>query len=429
MGPAASEPRAIRDALAEARRRPIRPDAPVLLVGTTAWWEGNGLDAAMRVADWSFITADDVPRARWLASIRRVSLVVVGGDHEFRWRAVDEIRDLTDVPMAVLADDADEVVSLVKAGVDEVCPTTEPSRTMLARLAAVFRRADRRRGPGIRYLRALDLHVDLWTRSCSLAGEPLALSPTEYDLLTFLMSRPSVTLPTSTIVRRVWDPAPADGRNALRIIVNRVRRKLGDSATSPRYISSVRGSGYRFVANVTEEADALTDHALHVDVTPLLNSTAEFADALASVADETAAAETLVGLLDAAGVADGLAVFRTERKRMRLMASARMSDGWLSRVADGIPLDPSFASAQSVLSGEVVQFADVRAVKQQFRSTVDSISADGFRACHFVPIGGEGAAWGHLGLVRRTESPLDAVTMAYLHSLCATFALAVRAWK
>jgi DNA-binding response OmpR family regulator len=419
----ASDPAAPRDLLAEGRRRPIRPDAPVLLVGRTTWWEENGLDDAMRTADWSFITADDVPRARWLASIRRVSLVVVGGDHEFRWRAVDDIRDLTDVPMVVLADDVDEVVTLVKAGVDAVCPTSEPSRTMLARLAAVFRRADRRRGPGVRYLRALELQVDLWTRSCSVGGAPLALSPTEYDLLTFLMSRPSVTLPTTTILRRVWDPAPADGRNALRITVNRVRRKLGDSARSPRYISSIRGNGYRFIANVTEEADALTDHALHADVTPLVSSIAEVAEALVSCADDGAAAEVLVGLLDAAGVADGLAVFRSGRTRMHLLAAARMPDAWLERVADGIPLDPSFASAQSVLSGEVVQFADVRAVRGQFRSTADSILAEGFRACHFVPIDVDGRVWGHLGLVRRTESPLDAVTMAYLRSLCAVFAL------
>ncbi len=412
-----------RDLLAERRRRPIRPDAPVLLVGRSAWWEDNGLDEAMRIADWSFITADDVARARWLASIRRVSLVVVGGDHEFRWRAVDEIRDLTDVPVAVLADDADEVVTLIKAGVDAVCPVSEPSRTMLARLAAVFRRADRRRGPGVRYLRARELQVDLWTRMCTLAGEPLALSPTEFDLLTFLMSRPSVTLPVTTIVRRVWDPAPSDGRNALRIIVNRVRRKLGDEASDPSYIASVRGSGYRFVANVTEEADALTDHAVNADVTPLLGSIAELADALATATDDRAAADTLVRLVDAAGIADGLAVFRIDGKRMRLMAARRMSESWMDKVADGIPLDPSFASAQSVLSGEVVQFADVRAVKKQYRSTVDWIAADGFRACHFVPIAVAGSTWGHLGLVRRTESPLDALTMAYLRSLCSTFAL------
>ena len=420
--PAADTP-APRDLLAERRRRPIRPDTPVLLVGRTAWWEDNQLDVAMRTADWSFIVAEDIARARWLASIRSVSLVVVAGDHDFRWKAVDEIRDLTDAPVVVLADDLDEVVTLIKAGVDAVCPSGEPSRTMLARLAAVFRRADRRRGPGIRYLRALDLHVDLWTQSCTLAGEPVSLSPTEYELLTFMMSRPAVALATATIVRRVWDHAPSDGRNALRIIVTRLRHKLGDSATDPRFIASVRGSGYRFVANVTEEADALTDHAVNVDVTPLLVSLTDLANALSDAPADEDAAAVLVGLVDAAGIADGAAVFRTDRTRMRLMASSRMSDAWLEHVAEGIPLDPSFASAQSVLSGEVVQFSDVRSVQQQFRSTADRIVVEGYRACHFVPIGTGATHWGHLGVVRRTESPLDAVTTAYLRSLCATLAL------
>jgi GAF domain-containing protein len=198
---------------------------------------------------------------------------------------------------------------------------------------------------------------------------------------------------------------------------------LDDDASAPRYIASVRGSGYRFVASVTAEADALTDHAMNVDATPLLDSISELATALLTASDEADAAVVLVRIVDVAGVADGLAVFRNDGKRMQLLASARMSESWMERVAGGIPLDPSFASAHSVLSGETVQIADVRSANHQFSSTADWIGAEGFRACHFVPIGGAGAPWGHLGLVRRTESPLDAVTMSYLRSLCATFAL------
>jgi GAF domain-containing protein len=100
-----------------------------------------------------------------------------------------------------------------------------------------------------------------------------------------------------------------------------------------------------------------------------------------------------------------------------------MPDGWLDAVAGGVPLDPSFASAQSVLTGEVVQFADVQAMKGQFGATARQLAGGGFRACHFVPIARDGATWGHLGLARRSPSPLDAATMAYLRSLCATFLL------
>lgn len=381
------------------------------------------MDKAIIDGDWSFIAADDVSRARWLATIRRVSLVAIGGDHAFRWGAVEAIRPLTDVPIVVFADDSDEVTALVRAGVDAVIATGEPGTTAVARLAAVLRGADHRRGPGVRYLRANDLVVDLWTQQCVCHGEPLALSPTEYDLLTFLMTRPAVTLLNDTIVRRVWEYPPGDGRNALRIVVNRLRRKLGDDPAHPTYVASVRGRGYRFVANVAEVADALTDDAVRVDVMPLLESLTSFTDQLAAIPDPTAAAELLVDLIDRAGLADGLALFRIDRQLMRLVSSRHMTAAWLESVADGVPLDPSFASAQSVLSGEVIQFADVRAMTGQFGATARQLAGDGFRACHFVPITRAGDTWGHLGLVRRSPSPLDAVTMAYLRSLCATFLL------
>lgn len=406
-----------------ARPRTTAPEDPVLLVGDDSWWLSLGLDQSMTANGWTWITADDVERARWLASIRRVSIVVVAGDRAFRWQAIEGVRNISDALLAVVAAEADEVASLLTAGVDIVVPATEPGEALLARLAAVVRRADARRGPGVRYLHADDLTVDLWTRQCTRLGEPIALSPIEYHLLTFLMTRPAVTMSSGAIIDRVWGHAPSDGRNALRIVVNRLRRKLGDDPRRPAFIAAIRSSGYRFVANVTEVADSLVDHAARVDVTPLLDSLTSFADRLVDTNGHRAASDALVEVVDTAGVADGVAVFRNDGARMHLVAQRRMPEGWLSAVADGVPLDPSFASAKSVMTGEVVQFADVRTMKSQFKATARELAGGGFRACHFVPIARDGLVWGHLGLARRAPSPLDAVTMAYLRSLCATFLL------
>lgn len=409
--------------VARPRAASAAPAEPVLLVGADRWWATCGLERAMGAADWTWIEAADVDRARWLVSIRRVSVVVIAGDRAFCRQAVDAVRALADAPLAVVTQGAADVVDLVAAGVDVVVGSDEPSATVLARLAAVIRRADVRRGPGVRYLRADDLTVDLWTQQCTLAGAEIALSPIEYDLLTFLMTRPAVTMSTGAIIGRVWGHSPVDGRNALRIVVNRLRRKLGDDPRTPRFVAAVRGSGYRFVANVSELADSLVDQAARTDVTPLLHSITTLAERLASAGTESAAAEVLVDVLDSAGVADAMALFRNDGARMRLVAVRRMPGAWLDEVADGVPFDPSFASAQSVLTGEVVQFADARAVKHQFGSTSRRLSTSGFRAAHFVPIARDGRTWGHLGLVRRSAQPLDAVTMAYLRSLCATFLL------
>jgi len=399
------------------------PDQPVLFVGATPWWETSGLVRSLRDAGWGWISAPDPSRARWLASIQKVSLVVVGGDRSLRWTTVDEVRSVTGVPIVVLAEDSSEVVPLIDAGVDAVLDPSDRPAENFARLVALLRRADHRWGPGVRYLVAGELSVDVWTQQCTLNGVPLQLSPTEYALLTFLMTRPDVALSTAVIVRRVWGWLPSDGKNALRIIVNRLRRKLDDDPREPRFVASVRGIGYRFVANVTEVADAAEHHAERVDVTPLLDAVAVLAESLQHADTVARMGELLLDALERSGHADGMAVFRLDGSTMRLLAARHMSAAWTDRVQHGVPLDPSFASARSVLSGETVQIADVRSTSGHFTATARQLADDDYRACHFVPITCRGEAWGHLGMVRRSCQPLDAVAMSFLRSLCGAFSL------
>lgn len=407
----------------------VVPHAPIVLVGRDPWWETAFLHDDPSFIDvlgksgWTWLSAQDENQVRWLVSIRRVSLVIVAGDQTFLRTLTESIRSLTSVPLVVIADDARQVVDLLRMGVDAVLPSAEPGIVMVSRLNAVLRRSDHRRGHGVRFLRSGDLVIDLWTRQCSLRGQSLSLSATEFDLLAFFMTRPEVTISGDVIVRRVWEFPPADYRNALRIVINRLRRKLGDDACEPSFIAVVRGSGYRFMARVTEVADSLSQGPEAVDVAPLLESLTGFIDRLSNTTDMVDAAHEFVSFLDHAGMADGVALFLSKGGRMHLLASRNMPDTWLSHVRAGVPLDPRFASAHSVLCGEVVQFADVRAVSGQYSATARELSIHGFRACHFVPILQAGEAWGHLGIARRSLCPLDDTTMIYLRSLCAVFLL------
>ena len=120
-----------------------------------------------------------------------------------------------------------------------------------------------------------------WRRSATLDGRRLHLSPTEYALLTFLMTHPQQALPVHTIVRRVWGWLPSDGKNTLRIFVNRLRRKLDDDPREPRYIASVRGTGYRFAQNVAEIGDEAETAMERTDVALLLQSIDHVATTLA----------------------------------------------------------------------------------------------------------------------------------------------------
>ncbi len=130
------------------------PDSPVLLVGAEPWWETNGLLGAIDDAGWSWLGAADTARARWLASIRRVSLVVVGGDAAMRWDVVRDVRSVTSVPLIVLSEDSSEIAALIAAGVDGVLAAGEAGDAMFAQLLALLRRADHRRSAGTRYLHA-----------------------------------------------------------------------------------------------------------------------------------------------------------------------------------------------------------------------------------------------------------------------------------
>ncbi|MCU1344584.1 MAG: hypothetical protein JWL70_850 [Acidimicrobiia bacterium] len=404
--------------------RSVVPEQPVLLVGALASWESRGVIAWLEATGWAWTSAVDADRARWLASIQPVSMVLVNGDKATVWSVVEATRPVTMAPIVVLATPAEgEVVLLVGAGVDAIIDPANGVDELFARVVALLRRSDQGWGPGVRYLKADGLVVDLWTQECDLDGCRLHLSPTEYSLLTFLMTHPQQALASHTIVRRVWGWLPSDGKNTLRIFVNRLRGKLDDDPRAPRYIASVRGTGYRFIRNVSEMGAETAVGADRVDVAPLLMSVEAVAVGLQHCHTVELAQECLLDALEATGYADAMALFRVSGDRMELASARHMSDAWRTSVEAGVPLQPSFASAQSVITGEPVQFGDIRLLAEQFSDTASHLAEAGYRACLFLPISQGLEAWGHLGLVRRARQPFDPTGTAYLRAVCSVFAL------
>ncbi|HEY4375692.1 MAG TPA: winged helix-turn-helix domain-containing protein [Acidimicrobiales bacterium] len=410
--------------------REVIPDLPVLLAGPAEVWDGSGVRAWLDERGWAWTQAPDAERARWLASIQKVALVLVAGDERAIWSIVEATRPVTMAPLVVLAaPEPDEVVSLIGAGVDTVIDPSTGGEEMFARVTALLRRSDSGWEPGVRHLRAGSLRVDLWTQECDLDGEPLHFSPTEYALLTFLMTHPLQALSAHTIVRRVWGWFPSDGKNTLRIFVNRLRRKLGDDPKKPRFIASIRGTGYKFVMGVAALGDDTVVVGERVDVGSLLQLIEELAAALSRCHDITEAGEQMLELLEASGYADAMALFRVVSEHMELLSVRHMPKRWLQSVEGGVPLHPDFASAQTVLSGEPVQLSDIAQVSEQFAATFERLTGTGYRACLFLPIVRDGKMWGHLGLVRKARQPFDPVGTAYLRAAAGVFALATERFE
>jgi DNA-binding response OmpR family regulator len=158
---------------------------------------------------------------------------------------LERIRDMSDVPVLVLtarSAEADKVLAL-RRGADDYVVKPFGHEELLARLAALLRRAGRADVPERRYEDGY-LAIDFATCEVTVHGRPIALTPLEYRLLATLTSHAGRVLSREELLRLVWDDPYGVSRDVVRLYVGYLRRKLGSRAP----IETVRGFGYRYQA-------------------------------------------------------------------------------------------------------------------------------------------------------------------------------------
>ncbi len=92
------------------------------------------------------------------------------------------------------------------------------------------------------------LMVDVGRRLVLLDGEPLRLTPTEYQLLEAFVTNAGKLLTHQWLLRKVWGQGYGTETTYLRTYVRALRKKLGDDAQSPQLITTEPGVGYRWIA-------------------------------------------------------------------------------------------------------------------------------------------------------------------------------------
>ncbi len=92
-----------------------------------------------------------------------------------------------------------------------------------------------------------DLHIDRQRKQVTLAGTEVRLSPTEYRLLECLALNAGVLLSRNELLTQVWGKEYRGEDEILRVTLWRLRQKLSDDPSSPRYIVTRPGLGYMFV--------------------------------------------------------------------------------------------------------------------------------------------------------------------------------------
>ncbi|MGW8379932.1 response regulator transcription factor [Streptomyces sp. ODS28] len=166
--------------------------------------------------------------------------------------ALKMLRGITDVPViiATARDEETEIVRLLNDGADDYLVKPFSVEHLSARLAAVLRRArggTAGGGAGDHVLRVGGIAIDPLRRIAELDGELLDLTRREFDLLAFLAGRPGVVVPRRELLAEVWQQSYGDDQT-IDVHLSWLRRKLGETAASPRYLHTLRGVGVKLEA-------------------------------------------------------------------------------------------------------------------------------------------------------------------------------------
>lgn len=152
-------------------------------------------------------------------------------------------------PILILTARADEVDAVVglDAGADDY--VTKPFRLgeLQARIRALLRRAQTaEESHSSEEFDVNGVSLDVSARRAYADGEELTLSAKEYDLLTVLVREAGSVVTRDDLMREVWGAEWWGSTKTLDMHISWLRRKLGDDASNPKRITTVRGVGFRF---------------------------------------------------------------------------------------------------------------------------------------------------------------------------------------
>jgi DNA-binding response OmpR family regulator len=195
------------------------------------------------------VEAGDGERARELLEQETPHLVVLDlmlpgmdGLSLCRW-----IRTRSELPVIVLTargEETDRIVGL-ELGADDYVTKPFSPRELAARVRTVLRRSDQP-APRQERLSFDDLDIDPSTREVTKGGNAIRLTAKEFDLLSFLASNPRRVFSRGQLMDRIWGYDAAVETGTVTVHIRRLRTKIEDDPSAPRFLETVWGAGYRF---------------------------------------------------------------------------------------------------------------------------------------------------------------------------------------
>lgn len=148
------------------------------------------------------------------------------------------------IMLTARADEVDRVVGL-EIGADDYLTKPFSPRELIARIRAVLRRS-RATQSTAKVLRFDELEIDVEGHEIRLSGDEIAVTSTEFRLIVLLATAPGRLFTRAQLLEHVWGVSYYGDDHVVDVHIANARRKLKEDPTSPRFIETVRGAGYRW---------------------------------------------------------------------------------------------------------------------------------------------------------------------------------------
>jgi len=208
----------------------------------------------LKAANYTVLMAFDGPSGLEMALTQNPDLVVLDImlPEMDGWEVCKAIRKQSVVPilmLTALTEEIDRILGL-ELGADDYVAKPFSTRELMARIKALLRRVefDATRATQGDHITIGDLKIDLNRRQVVKQGDELALRFKEFELLSLLVTRAGDVVTRAEIFDKVWGTDWLGDMRTLDVHIRWLREKLEDDPGEPRYIQTVRGVGYRFVA-------------------------------------------------------------------------------------------------------------------------------------------------------------------------------------
>jgi two-component system KDP operon response regulator KdpE len=231
----------------------MTPTAPRVLVIDDEAQIRRFLDIGLRAEGYHVLLAATGQEGLALAATQSPDVVVldIGLPDLEGHDVLREIRQWSQVPVLMLSvrDAEAEKVRALDAGANDYVTKPFGIQELMARLRVLLRQAAKG-GEAEAAVRYDDgrLAVDLARREVLLDGAAVPLTRKEFAVLSLLVRHPGRVVSQQQILRDVWGPTHTQDTHYLRIVMGKLRQKLGDDPAAPRWLKTEPGVGYRFPA-------------------------------------------------------------------------------------------------------------------------------------------------------------------------------------